>query len=170
MGRSGRRRLQRWRWVWQRQEPCARVQAWFFSERYLPYALGGGYVLSSPLVRYLADNGDRFLQFHSEVSQEEEGVHNEEDKGAASTWLPLRWRGAGCLGGTVAGTVEPHAVARCPLRHGMEGSSRLCSPPCRLHEPALPLFPFFSGWMGRRGTLTVALASVRVAGAATLFW
>lgn len=35
-------------------------------ERYLPYALGGGYVLSKNLVKYIAANGDNLSRFGSE--------------------------------------------------------------------------------------------------------
>lgn len=35
-------------------------------DRYLPYALGGGYVLSSDLVHYVAVNSDMFQMFNSE--------------------------------------------------------------------------------------------------------
>lgn len=35
-------------------------------ERYLPYALGGGYILSKNLVKYIAANGDNLSRFGSE--------------------------------------------------------------------------------------------------------
>lgn len=35
-------------------------------DRYLPYALGGGYVLSKNLVKYIADHGDTFNNYVSE--------------------------------------------------------------------------------------------------------
>ncbi|RWS24768.1 hypothetical protein B4U80_08322, partial [Leptotrombidium deliense] len=39
---------------------------WFLCDRYLPYAIGGGYVLSSDLVRFIAENGDSFQMYTSE--------------------------------------------------------------------------------------------------------
>ncbi|KAL8581846.1 hypothetical protein ACOMHN_010220 [Nucella lapillus] len=38
-------------------------KAWFLCDRYLPYALGGGYVLSSDLVHYVSTN-NQFLQHY----------------------------------------------------------------------------------------------------------
>ncbi|XP_076472795.1 beta-1,3-galactosyltransferase 6-like [Babylonia areolata] len=39
---------------------------WFLCDRYLPYALGGGYVLSSDLVHYVSTNSRYLQQYHSE--------------------------------------------------------------------------------------------------------
>ena len=39
---------------------------WFLCDTYVPHALGGGYVLSSDLVCYIAENGNRFTKFNSE--------------------------------------------------------------------------------------------------------
>lgn len=36
------------------------------ADRYLPYALGGGYVISKRLVKFIADNGDNLSRFISE--------------------------------------------------------------------------------------------------------
>eukprot|EP00045_Choanoeca_perplexa_P005595 m.47182 g.47182 ORF g.47182 m.47182 type:complete len:309 (-) comp13207_c0_seq2:501-1427(-) len=41
-------------------------KTWFLCDRYLPYALGGGYVLSMSLVQYLAEHADAFQKFKSE--------------------------------------------------------------------------------------------------------
>lgn len=39
---------------------------WVLCDRYLPYALGGGYVLSSDLVHYVSSNSQYLQQFNSE--------------------------------------------------------------------------------------------------------
>ena len=39
---------------------------WHLCDRYLPYAQGGGYVLSSDLVNFIARNADLFQRFNSE--------------------------------------------------------------------------------------------------------
>ncbi|KAK7485792.1 hypothetical protein BaRGS_00022973 [Batillaria attramentaria] len=39
---------------------------WFLCDRYLPYALGGGYVLSSDLVHYVSSNSQYLQHFNSE--------------------------------------------------------------------------------------------------------
>lgn len=39
---------------------------WFLCDTYLPYALGGGYILSSDLIEYLAKNAPLFQQYKSE--------------------------------------------------------------------------------------------------------
>ena len=39
---------------------------WHLCDRYLPYAQGGGYVLSSDLVNFIARNADLFQKFNSE--------------------------------------------------------------------------------------------------------
>lgn len=39
---------------------------WFLCDRYLPYALGGGYVISSDLVSFIAKNSDLFQLYKSE--------------------------------------------------------------------------------------------------------
>lgn len=39
---------------------------WFLSDRYLPYARGGGYVLSAGLVRYMSENRHRLQAYKSE--------------------------------------------------------------------------------------------------------
>lgn len=39
---------------------------WHLCDRYLPYAQGGGYILSSDLVNFVAQNADLFQKFNSE--------------------------------------------------------------------------------------------------------
>ena len=39
---------------------------WFLSDRYLPYALGGGYVISGDLLHYIAVNAKGLQLYHSE--------------------------------------------------------------------------------------------------------
>lgn len=39
---------------------------WHLCDRYLPYAQGGGYILSSDLVNFIARNGDLLQKFNSE--------------------------------------------------------------------------------------------------------
>ncbi|RZF38563.1 hypothetical protein LSTR_LSTR006158 [Laodelphax striatellus] len=39
---------------------------WFLCDRYLPYALGGGYVLSEPLVKFIARNAELLKMYKSE--------------------------------------------------------------------------------------------------------
>ncbi|XP_026480637.1 beta-1,3-galactosyltransferase 6-like [Ctenocephalides felis] len=39
---------------------------WFLCDRYLPYALGGGYILSAYLVKYIVNNDQHFSKFNSE--------------------------------------------------------------------------------------------------------
>ena len=39
---------------------------WFVCDRYVPYAVGGGYVLSADLVRYLNANADLLQRYRSE--------------------------------------------------------------------------------------------------------
>uniref|UniRef100_A0A0A9YDT9 Hexosyltransferase n=1 Tax=Lygus hesperus TaxID=30085 RepID=A0A0A9YDT9_LYGHE len=39
---------------------------WFLADRYLPYALGGAYVLSYDLVQYIVNNGPLFSKYKSE--------------------------------------------------------------------------------------------------------
>ena len=39
---------------------------WFLSDHYIPYALGGGYVISTDLVNYIAKNANYFSLYNSE--------------------------------------------------------------------------------------------------------
>ncbi|CAH0385273.1 unnamed protein product [Bemisia tabaci] len=39
---------------------------WILCDRYLPYALGGGYILSQKLVKFIADNHQHLVRFRSE--------------------------------------------------------------------------------------------------------
>uniref|UniRef100_A0A1B6D0R3 Hexosyltransferase n=1 Tax=Clastoptera arizonana TaxID=38151 RepID=A0A1B6D0R3_9HEMI len=41
-------------------------QEWLLCDRYLPYALGGGYVLSQPLVHFIYENADNLSLYSSE--------------------------------------------------------------------------------------------------------
>ena len=43
-----------------------REKKWFLSDRYLPYALGGGYVVSQDLVRRIVSNSDGLTLYNSE--------------------------------------------------------------------------------------------------------
>ena len=43
------------------------MQNWFLSETYIPYALGGGYVLAAPLVHYVARTMPLLVRDNSEV-------------------------------------------------------------------------------------------------------
>jgi galactosylxylosylprotein 3-beta-galactosyltransferase len=39
---------------------------WFMCDKYLPYAVGGGYILSSDLVKYISDNSELLQRYNSE--------------------------------------------------------------------------------------------------------
>ena len=39
---------------------------WFLSDHYIPYALGGGYLISTDLVNYIANNANYFTLYNSE--------------------------------------------------------------------------------------------------------
>lgn len=39
---------------------------WFLCDKYLPYAVGGGYILSSPAVQFIANNGHLLSTYRSE--------------------------------------------------------------------------------------------------------
>jgi len=41
-------------------------EKWFLSEQYLPYALGGGYLLSFDLVEYISRNANELILYNSE--------------------------------------------------------------------------------------------------------
>ena len=43
------------------------MQDWFLSDHYLPYALGGGYVISSNVLRFLVANHRILTKYKSEV-------------------------------------------------------------------------------------------------------
>jgi hypothetical protein len=51
--------------------PCAddepHLQKWYLCDKYLPYALGGGYILGNDLVAYVAANANRLERYNSEV-------------------------------------------------------------------------------------------------------
>ena len=46
--------------------PNNRIHIYIVTDRYIPYALGGGYVLSHDLVRYISTNSDLLRQFNNE--------------------------------------------------------------------------------------------------------
>ena len=49
--------------------PCVShvLQLWNLCSHYLPYAVGGGYVLAGALVQHIADNGHMLQHYNSEV-------------------------------------------------------------------------------------------------------
>lgn len=47
--------------------PYHLAQRWFLSDTYLPYALGGGYVLGMDLAVYIARNRELLSLYNSEV-------------------------------------------------------------------------------------------------------
>lgn len=51
-------------------------QSWFLSNTYLPYALGGGYVLGMDLVAHIARNSELLSHYNSEVGNEGEHLHS----------------------------------------------------------------------------------------------
>ncbi|OTF74941.1 beta-1,3-galactosyltransferase 6-like protein [Euroglyphus maynei] len=49
-----------------KQKGIWKEKNWFLCDRYLPYALGGGYILSRQLIEFIANNSEWLQQYHSE--------------------------------------------------------------------------------------------------------
>ena len=63
------------------------VQDWFLSDHYLPYALGGGYVISSNVLRFLVANHRILTKYKSEVHTHTH-THTRARARARATLLP----------------------------------------------------------------------------------
>lgn len=100
-------------------------QHWFLSDRYLPYALGGGYVLGMDAVKYIARNADIFSHYVSEVCDAAiKKVQPCLNAGLDFTPVFLRLAFAYSSGRVcrrVDSAAAAHPPTRYPLRHRMEG-------------------------------------------------
>ena len=98
---------------------------WFLCDKYLPYAVGGGYILSSDLIEYIATNADLLQHYTSEDVSVGTWLSPLKIKRIHDTRFDTWWKSRGCSDSFIVTHKKTPNQMRKKMRH-LKEHGKMC--------------------------------------------